>query len=68
MNIRKLRLSKRLTQEKLAQLLGVDRTAIAKWESGDQHPRVNTIPKLARVLGCTIDDLFDAQANETKAG
>lgn len=48
-----------LTQQEVADVLGVTQKAVAKWECGKGMPRAEMLPKLAKVLGCTIDDLFD---------
>lgn len=58
MQIRKLRRSKGLTQKQLADEIGVTRTTVAMWESGSSYPRTDLLPKIAALLGCTIDDLF----------
>ena len=58
MNIKKLRLSTGLTQEDIALKLNVDRSAVAKWETGEAMPRADKLPELANVLGCTIDELY----------
>lgn len=47
-----------LTQEALAQMLGVDRSTVAKWETGEALPRAGKLPELARILGCSVDDLL----------
>jgi transcriptional regulator with XRE-family HTH domain len=38
------------TQEQIANVLGVDRTAIIKWEKGNQYPRFNILVQLVRLL------------------
>lgn len=48
-----------MTQEDLAQKLKVERSTIAKWESGAALPRTDKIPILAEALGCEIKDLFE---------
>lgn len=48
-----------LTQHRLAEALGVDRSAIAKWETGEALPRADKLPALAKVLSCNVDDLFE---------
>ena len=58
MGIRTIRLSKNLTQDNLASLVGVTRTAVTMWESGAAMPRADKLIELAKVLGCTIDDLM----------
>ena len=59
MNIKMLRLNKSLTQGQLAALLEVDQTAVSQWETGVSAPRSDKLPELARILGCTIDELFN---------
>lgn len=56
--IRQHREGLKLSQERLAELLGIDRSAVAKWETGKAMPTADKLPELARILGCTIDDLF----------
>lgn len=57
--IRELRKKAGLTQVELAQLLGFKSTSvISMWESGDRTPRTDKLPELARILHCSIDDLF----------
>lgn len=47
-----------MTQGDLAALLSADRTTVAKWELGQAAPRAGQLPQLAKVLGCTIDELY----------
>ena len=56
--IRELRQKKQLTQEELARLLGVDRSAVARWETGSNLPRAEKLITLARVFGCSVDELL----------
>lgn len=58
MNIKNLRMSAGLKQEDIALKLNVDRSAVAKWETGEAMPRADKLPELANVLGCTIDELY----------
>lgn len=58
MNIKQLRVRAGYTQEKLANLLQIDRSAIAHWENGDSIPRAKMLPKLALLLKCSTDDLL----------
>jgi transcriptional regulator with XRE-family HTH domain len=59
-----LRLNKSLTQGQLAALLEVDQTAVSQWETGVSAPRSDKLPELARILGCTIDELFNEKGEE----
>ncbi len=47
-----------LTQEALAQSLGVTNQAVSKWESGQSCPDIALLPSLADIFGITIDQLF----------
>ena len=47
-----------LTQLNLAEHLNVDRSTVDKWESGEVMPTADKLPRIAKILGCTIDDLF----------
>lgn len=58
MQVKRLRESKNMTQSEIALALGVNRTAVSMWETGDSMPRAELLPQLAKVLGCTIDELF----------
>ena len=45
-------------------MLNVDRSTIAKWETGEAMPRADKLPEIAKILGCTIDDLFEGDGDE----
>lgn len=47
-----------LTQEALAQKLGVTNQSVSKWESAQCYPDISLIPKLAEVFQISIDELF----------
>lgn len=55
----KARKANNLSQEQLADELGVTRQSISKWESGDSYPDMAKIVQLCKVLNCTIDDILD---------
>ena len=56
------RKSLNLTQEALAQKLGVTNQAVSKWESGLACPDIQLLPELADLFGVTIDELFGRAA------
>lgn len=58
MQIKSIRLKRKMTQAELARRLQIDQTAVSQWESGKSMPTADKLPELARILGCTIDDLF----------
>lgn len=53
-----------LTQEGLAQQLGVTNQAVSKWESGQSCPDIALLPKIADLFGITIDALFGRETIE----
>ena len=55
--IRELRKAQKLSQQELATKLGVDRSSVAKWETGAHTPRTDKLRKLAEVLNCSLEDL-----------
>jgi len=57
-NISKYRKINKLTQEKLAGMLGVSFQAVSKWETGQSFPDLELIPKLAAVFKVSIDTLL----------
>lgn len=61
-NIRALRLQKGLTQEQVAQQLGVTYQAVSKWENGTNTPDIGLLPEIAKLFGVMIDALFHQDA------
>lgn len=61
-NLRRLRLEKNLTQEQLANILGVSVQSVSRWECGNTLPDVMLLPEIARLYGVTVDDLYRADA------
>lgn len=57
--IKKLRRQKNISQEVLAQYLGISFQAVSKWESGQNMPDITLIPALASFFGISTDELFD---------
>ena len=56
-NIQLLRKKRSLTQEALAEQVGVSRQTVAKWEAGERAPDLEAAGKLSRVLDVSLDDL-----------
>ena len=57
--IRQLRFKAGLTQEQLAEKLGIGAQSVSKWENSVAMPDITTLPLLAEIFGVSIDDLFD---------
>lgn len=47
-----------LTQQQVADELGISDSAVNQWEKGKSFPRTEFLPKLAKLYGCTVDDLL----------
>ncbi|AWE07208.1 AbrB family transcriptional regulator [Lysinibacillus sp. 2017] len=66
MNLKKLRMHHKLTQEELAFQLNVSRQVIAKWEKGESSPDLEHCQALAKLYNVTLDNLvnFDGEATD----
>lgn len=64
MNIKKAREKAGLTQQDLANELGVGQSTVAMWETQNSLPRTDKLPALAKILGCTIDELLKKEEGE----
>ena len=64
-NLIHLRKARRLTQEAVAEKVGVTRQAVAKWEAGDSMPDLETGQKLAQLFDVSLDMLvsFESETN-----
>ncbi|MDO4810570.1 MAG: helix-turn-helix transcriptional regulator [Eubacteriales bacterium] len=50
-----------LSQAQLAEAVGVDRSAVAKWEGAGTFPRADKIPSICSTLNCTPNELFNVR-------
>ena len=62
--IRQLRFKAGMTQEQLADKLGIGPQSVSKWENAVAMPDITTLPLLAEIFGTSIDDLFDLTAEQ----
>ena len=60
--IRELREAARLTQTELARRLGILPCSVSIMEKPGKYPDVAKLPAIARELGCSIDELYGADA------
>lgn len=60
--LKKYRKAKNLTQQELAEQIGVSDKTVSRWESEGGYPDVAVLVPLARALGVTVDDLLDEKA------
>ena len=58
-NLKKIRISKKLSQEDLAEKVNVSRQSISKWETGDAYPTMNNLLELCKIFHCKINDLVN---------
>ena len=56
-----------LSQEKVAQLVGVSRQAVTKWESGQSAPNTENLFRLAEIFGTSVDLLLQKEEKNTRA-
>ena len=65
-NIVRLRHEKKITQEQLAEFIGVTKASVSKWETRQSMPDIMLLPQLAAFFDVTIDELigYDAQLSK----
>ena len=59
--LQSLRKEKGLTQEELAEVLYVSRTAVSKWESGRGYPNIESLKDISKFFSVSIDDLLSGE-------
>lgn len=63
-NLKQLRQSRNLTQERLADFLGVTFQTVSKWERGESYPDIAMLPEIASYFKVSVDDLLGANRAE----
>ena len=63
-NLIHMRKLKQMTQEAVAEKVGVTRQAVAKWESGETVPDLDKCKLLAELFGVSLDDLANFESEE----
>ncbi|MCR5196534.1 MAG: helix-turn-helix domain-containing protein [Pseudobutyrivibrio sp.] len=61
-NLQTIRKQKNLSQEGLAELLGVSRQAVSKWELGEGYPEVEKLLVIAKELDVSLDSLMGTES------
>lgn len=64
MNIKNMRNNMGMTQKMLADELQIAQSTVAMWETGENAPRTRILPKLAKTLNCTVDELLEENQGE----
>lgn len=65
-NLKKIRKDNHLSQEELAEKLGVSRQAVSKWESSAAYPEMDKIIQICDMFNLNIDDLLHRDVKEAK--
>lgn len=61
MSIKGWRKRKGITQQELAEIIGTTPASISRYENGERKLDLETAAKIAKALGCTVDDLVREQ-------
>ena len=56
------------SQREVAEALGIKPSAVSKWECGRAKPRLEKLPAIARLYGCTVEDLLQDLGGYDDAG
>ena len=64
-NLQKIRKKNQLSQEGLAEMLGVSRQAVSKWELGEGYPEVDKLLILSKKLNISLDSLLSGESAMT---
>lgn len=60
------RREKGLTQDELANYIGVSKASVSKWETGQSYPDITFLPQLATFFNITLDELMDYKPQMSK--
>ena len=63
-NIRKLRREKDMTQERLAERLGVTYQSVSRWENGTAYPDMELLPAISGIFSVSVDELLGISESE----
>lgn len=64
--IARLRKERAMSQENLAEKIGVSSQAVSKWENDQSCPDISLLPKLADLLGVTADELLTGKSDQVQ--
>lgn len=62
-NLRNLRVRERYSMEDIAEIIGVSRQSVAKWENGESLPDIEKCMKLSKLYKVTLDELVSETIN-----
>lgn len=61
LKLKEIREKKGMSQEELAEKLGINRTMIIHYEKGRNYPSLERAVQISNILGCTLDELVDTK-------
>lgn len=65
--IRYFRKKNHMTQNELAEMLGVTQTSVSQWEGGRNYPDIKTAKRLATMFGATLDQILGMEDMSEKS-
>lgn len=65
-NLKRIRKENNLSQEQLAEKLGVSRQAVSKWESGQSYPEMDKVLNICKLFNYNIDELLNENVKEVR--
>ncbi len=65
-NLKKIRKDNNLSQEELAEKLGVSRQSVSKWESGSAYPEMDKVLQICKMFDLNIDELLNQNIKEVE--
>ena len=65
--IAELRKENGMTQQELAEKMGITDKAVSKWERNLSYPDIASMPKLAEILGVSVDELLNCRKESEKS-
>ena len=60
------RIAKKLSQEKVGEMLGFTKATVSYWESGKRKIYADTLKDYCRILGCLPQDVFSEMEDDSK--
>ena len=66
-NIKRLRVSKNITQEQLSEAMNVTCAAVSKWERSETYPDITLLQPLAYYFGVSLDELMGYDQEKVQA-
>ena len=65
-NLKKIRKEHNLSQEQLADKLGVSRQSVSKWESNQAYPEMDKVLQICKMFNVNIDELMNQDINSVR--